>query len=130
MNQTTPANRFLNNQRLNAFFGPSSTFNGSEPLALTKQRRDMVKGFVDRSPEGSNLASLFQLQQMQDPRENFYLFEDGYHTPVTKQPHHPSFILNDPRKQAVAQAMYPEQQGIKPNLNALQQLLEIIQARK
>mgnify|MGYP003679140286 CR=1 FL=1 len=124
------ANRYLSNQRLNAFFGPSSTFQGSEPLAVTKQRRDLVKGFQDNSPEGTNLGGLFRLQQMQDPRQNFHLFDDGYHTPAMKQPHHPSFILNDPREQAVTMAMHPEQQGIRPNLHALRQLLEIIQARK
>jgi hypothetical protein len=127
--QLTPQNAYLNNERLNAFFGPSSTYQQNEPLAMTRQRRDLTKGFKDSSDEGG-LASLLRMQQMEDPRESFYPFEDGYHTPAMKQPHHPSFMLNDIRKQAIAGAMYPEQQGIRPNLNAVQQLLEIIQARK
>ena len=99
------ANRYLSNQRRDAFFGPSSTFQANEPLAVTKQRRDLVKGFQDNSPEGTDLGGLLRLQQMQDPRQNFHLFDDGFHTPAMKQPHHPSFILNDPRKQAIAQIM-------------------------
>ena len=128
-NQLTPQNAYLNNERLNHFFGPKSTYQRNEPLAMTRNRRDLVKGFEDSSDEGG-LASLLRMQQMKDPRDDFYPFEDGYHTPAMKQPHHPSFMLNGIVKQALGRAQYPQQQGIRPNLNAVQQLLEIIQARK
>jgi len=121
------AQRQLALQRLQAFF---QTFKPGEPLAVTRQRRDLVKGFVDRSEEGNSLIDLLQMNQMAHPRELFGLYDDGFHTPAMKQPHHPSFMLNDPRKQAIARMLYPEQRGIRPNRNAIEQLLEILQARK
>ena len=81
--------------RLDAAF---RTFNKDEPLDVTKNRRDIAKGFVDSSPEGTDLSEIMRLQKMDDPRDSFTLFEDGFHTPAMKQPHHPSFVLNDPRK--------------------------------
>ena len=65
-----------------------------------------------------------RLQKMDDPRDSFTLFEDGFHTPAMKQPHHPSFVLNDPRKQAIAQLLFPDQKGFKPNRNAVEQLID------
>ena len=115
-------------ERLLEFF---RTFDKNEPFAVTKNRRDLVKGFVDTSAEGTNLDSLIQMQNARDPRELFQLFPDGFHTPATKQPRHPSFILNDPRRQAVAQAMYPNQQRPAPtNRGIVEQLLDIVQARR
>ena len=43
---------------------------------MTKNRRDLVKGFVDNSAEGTNLDSLIQMQNARDPRELFHLFPD------------------------------------------------------
>ena len=113
--------------RLDAAF---RTFNKDEPLDVTKNRRDIAKGFVDSSPEGTDLSEIMRLQKMDDPRDSFTLFEDGFHTPAMKQPHHPSFVLNDPRKQAIAQLLFPDQKGFKPNRNAVEQLIDHVAARQ
>lgn len=115
-------------ERLVEFF---KTFQRDEPFALTKNRRDLVKGFRDTSEEGNDLSELIRMRNDKDPRDSFYLFDDGFHTPAPKQPSHPSFILNDPRKQAMAMARFPNQQRPAPtNRGIVEQLLEIIGARK
>lgn len=126
-NQLSEKNRFLNRQRLEEAF---ATFKPHEPLAVTKQRRDRAKGFVDTSPEGNVLIDLIRMNASSNPMEEFVLYEDGYHTPAQKQPHHPSFMLNSPMKQVIGNLLYPDQKGIRPTRNVIEQFLDIVGARK
>ena len=122
-----PGKEFEAQQKLLEFF---KTFQNDEPLAVTKNRVDLTKGFVDSSNEGSDLSTMLGMQQMKDPREAFYLFDDGFHTPALKRPSHPSFRLNDLREQAITQARFPEESPGATNRGIVEQLLEIVGARK
>jgi len=114
------------NQRLLEFF---RTFKGDEPLAVTKNRVDLTKGFVDTSNEGADLTTLLAFQK-DDPRAKFTLFEDGFHTPAFKRPSHPSFRLNSIDKQAVTQAQFPEDKLGDLTKIISDQLLDVIGQRK
>ena len=98
--------------------------------SVTKNRVDLTKGFVDSSNEGSDLSTLLGMQEMKDPREAFYLFDDGFHTPALKKPSHPSFRLNDLREQAITQARFPDESPGATNKGIVEQLLQIVEARK
>jgi hypothetical protein len=114
-------------QRLLEFF---KTFQQGEPLAVTKNRRDLTKGFVDNSEEGNDLGSLLDMNSSENPRELFSMFSDGFHTPANKQPSHPSFRLNGLKKQIAAQQRFPNQSIGSPDRGVVEQLLDIIGARK
>lgn len=120
---------FLAKQRLNHAF---DRFEQGEPLAVTKQRMDLAKGFTDNSEEGNSLRSIMMMNESEDPREMFYLFDDGYHTPADKQPQHESFTLNDEMEQAATMAMHPDQEPAPffPNEIIRDQHLDIMSARK
>jgi len=122
-----PGKEFIAQQRLLEFF---KTFQNNEPLEVTKNRVDLTKGFVDSSNEGSDLSTLLGMQEMKDPREAFYLFDDGFHTPALKKPSHPSFRLNDLREQAITQARFPDESPGATNKGIVEQLLQIVEARK
>ena len=122
-----PGKEFIAQQRLLEFF---KTFQKNEPLEVTKNRVDLTKGFVDSSNEGSDLSTLLGMQEMKDPREAFYLFDDGFHTPALKKPSHPSFRLNDLREQAITQARFPDESPGATNKGIVEQLLQIVEARK
>ena len=122
------ANEKVDRMRLNAAF---ATFQRGEPFAVTKQRVDKAKGFVDTSPEGTSLQYLQQFHDAEDPRDLFQHFPDGFHTPALKQPKHETFLLNDPRKQAVASAMYPNQKRNRDlSVGTVEQFLDRVEGRK
>ena len=122
------ANEKVDRMRLNAAF---ATFQRGEPFAVTKQRVDKAKGFVDNSPEGTSLQYLQQFHDAEDPRDLFQHFPDGFHTPALKQPKHETFLLNDPRKQAVASAMYPDQKRNRDlSVETVEQFLDRVEGRK
>jgi hypothetical protein len=122
------ANKQVDEQRLKEAF---ATFKKDEPFVVTKQRTDRAKGFKDTSPEGRSLSSIKRMQNAKDPKNMFYHFEDGFHTPATKQPKHETFVLNDPRRQAVARAMYPKQKRSKKlSKETTEQYLDIVSGRK
>ena len=122
------ANEKIDRMRLNAAF---ATFQRGEPFSVTKQRVDKAKGFVDNSPEGNSLHYLQQFHDAEDPRDLFQHFSDGFHTPAFKQPKHETFVLNDPRKQAVASAMYPNQKRSRDlGPETVDQFLERVEGRK
>ena len=123
----TDAEKLIHQLRLDAAF---ETFDPNEPYDVTRQRRDRAKGFVDTSPEGNILIDLIRMNASSNPMEEFVLYEDGYHTPAQKQPHHPSFMLNSPMKQVIGNLLYPDQQGIRPTRNVIEQFLDIVGARK
>jgi hypothetical protein len=122
------ANKQVDQYRLTQAF---STFKPGEPLAVTKQRMDIAKGFKDTSEEGNDLRMLGMINQSENPMEFFYHFDDGFHTPADKQPKHPSFQLNDVTQQAQALAYYGDQkkEGDMP-LSISDQVLDIAGARK
>ena len=124
----TDAEKLIHQMRLDDAF---DTFDPNEPYDVTRQRRDRAKGFVDNSPEGRDLASIIQMQQFNNPRALFHLFDDGFHTPAMKQPSHPSFMLNDPIEKAISQMRWPNQvPGSGTTRNTIEQLLDSIYNRK
>lgn len=98
---------FINNRRKDEAF---DRFTPNEPLALTKQRIDRSKGFIDNSPEGQGLGILQMINRSNNPKDFLQLFSDGFHSPARKQPSHPSFILNDSQRQAISMALHPDQE--------------------
>ena len=112
------ANEKVDRARLNKAF---ATFQRGESFALTKQRIDMAKGFVDNSPEGTSISSIQQFHDAEDPKDLFFHFSDGFHTPAIKQPKHETFMLNSLAKQAIGRLQFPNQ---KRNRDLSQETVE------
>ena len=122
------ANEKVDRARLDRAF---ATFERGEPFSVTKQRIDMAKGFKDTSVEGNSLMNIQQFHDARDPRDLFFHFSDGFHTPAVKQPKHETFLLNDPRKHAVARAMFPKQKRNSDlSTETVEQLLDRVSGRK
>jgi hypothetical protein len=62
------ANKQVDQYRLTQAF---STFKPGEPLAVTKQRMDIAKGFKDTSEEGNDLRMLGMINQSENPDGSF-----------------------------------------------------------